>query len=111
MLTTNASVDEAARQARYKLEAIEDGRVLVSQTCAAWLVGVTPQAILNRRVEPLFVIDNRKFYRLADIHGHNPARVADALHTAWTISIDGIGWVVAIMPSGRPVKWDEAARD
>ena len=101
--------DEAERQARSKLAAIEAGHVLVSQTCAGWIAGVTPQAIANRAVKPLFEIDGRKMYRLGDIHGHDGARVADAMESAWTIWIKGIMWAVAIMPSGRPRRWDEDA--
>ena len=84
----------------------DGGRILVSQTCAAWLVGVTPQAIRNRAAEPLFVIDGRKLYRLSDIHGRDPCRVAEAIEVAWIITIDGDVWTVGIMPSGRPKLWE-----
>ena len=59
------------------------------------IAGVTPQAIANRAVKPLFEIDGRKMYRLGDIHGHDGARVADAMESAWTIWIEGIMWAVA----------------
>ena len=101
--------DEAERQARSKLGAIAAGRVLVSQACAGWLCGVTPQAISNRAVKPLYVIDGRKMFRLADLHGHDGGRVAEAMESAWTIGIDGIVWAVGVMPDGRPRRWDEAA--
>ena len=100
--------DEAERQARAKLDTIKAGNILVSQTCAAWLCDVTPQAIANRPVKPLYTIDGRKMYRLADIHSHDGARLADALECAWTIAIAGVLWAVAVMPSGRPKRWDEA---
>ena len=100
---------EAERQARSKLAAIEAGHILVSQTCAAWLCGVTPQAIANRAASPLYVIDGRKMFRLSDIGEHDGGRVAEAMESAWTIAIDGVVWAVGIMPTGRPRRWDEAA--
>ena len=66
--------DEAGRQARSKLAAIEAGHILVSQTCAAWLCGVTPQAIANRAASPLYVIDGRK---RRDLLGHKTTAMTD----------------------------------